>query len=192
MATDLELLADDELHTAAVSHLRKAVRLEPRFRSPEFRRVADILVEMRARSTTPDGRPDWSGNSFAYREAVARIYSAAGLPADGQSSVKASIRYHVGNALRERVNAEELEDAGLIASTPRERHFTRQNPRKSKRDAERLASDTVASLSTLATRLRELPAASQASITSADRARVAQAARTLSAWLRETAERVEE
>lgn len=192
MEADLELLSDDEIRSAAVRHLRKATRLEPRYRSPEFRRVADLLVEMRSRTLNSDGSPDWSGHSFAYRDAVASIYASAGLPPDGQSSIKASIRYHVGNALRERVNAEELEDAGLIVETPRQRHFVRQNPRKTKRDAERLASDTVASLSTLATRLRDLPPAAQNTLTSADRARIAQAARTLTAWLRETAEHVED
>lgn len=192
MATDLELLGDDELRDDATRHLRKAMRLEPRYRSPEFRRVADILVEMRARTLTPEGRPDWGGNSYAYRDSVAGIYSGAGLPADGQASIKASIRYHVGNALRERVNAEELTDAGLIVDTPRQRHFIRQNPKKSKREAERLASDTVASLATLSVRLRDLTPAARATLTSADRARVAQAARTLSQWLRDTAEEVPE
>ena len=190
MATDLELLSEDDLRSLAAKYLRAALRLEPRYRSPEFRRVADILVELRSRYTTPDGTPDWAGNSFAYRQIVADIYSKAGLPADGQSSIKASIRYHVGNALRERINAEELEDAGLIAETPRQRHFVRQNP-KTKREAERLASDTVAGLYTLAQRLAHLDARSVGTLTSADRSRVAAATRTLQQWLRDTAENVE-
>jgi hypothetical protein len=192
MATDLELLGEDDLRKAATKYLRAAIRLEPRYRSPEFRRVADILVELRSRYTTGDGTPDWAGNSFAYRQIVADIYSHAGLPADGQSSIKASIRYHVGNALRERVNAEELEDAGLIAETPRQRHFVRQNPKATKREAERLASDTVASLYTLASRLASLDKRAVDTLTSADRARVAQATRTLQQWLRETAENVDD
>jgi hypothetical protein len=192
MTTDLELLGEDALRDMAAKHLRAALRLEPRYRSPEFRRVADILVELRSRFTTEQGAPDWAGNSFAYRQLVADIYSRAGLPSDGQSSIKASIRYHVGNSIRERVNAEELTDAGLIVETPRQRHFVRQNPRKTKKDAERLASDTVASLYTLANRLSSLDARGVASLTSADRSRVAAATRTLQQWLRDTAERVEE
>ena len=191
MATDLELLGEDDLRNAAAKYLRAALRLEPRFRSPEFRRVADILVELRSRYTTPDGTPDWAGNSFAYRQIVADIYSRAGLPADGQSSIKASIRYHVGNALRERISSNELEDAGLIAETPRQRHFVRQNP-KTKREAERLASDTVASVYTLAQRLASLDKRAIATLTSADRARVAAATRTLQQWLRDTAESIED
>lgn len=191
MTTDLELLSEEELRKAAAKYLRAALRLEPRFRSPEFRRVADILVELRARSIDADGNPDWAGNSFAYRQVVADIYSAAGLPPNGQTSIKASIRYHVGNALRERVNAEELKDAGLMTETPRQRHFVRQNP-KNQREAERLASDTVASLHTLAKRLNTLDPRAVASLTSADRARVAAATRSLQQWLRETAEHVED
>lgn len=83
--------------------------------------LARVVVDLRQRFHTEDGRTDWAGRSHAYREAVARIYHEAGVPPDSLDGMQAALRYHVGNVLREVAPADELEDLGLKAKTPVER-----------------------------------------------------------------------
>jgi hypothetical protein len=83
--------------------------------------LARVVVELRSRFHTDDGRTDWAGRSGPYREAVARIYSEAGVPTDSLDGMQAALRYHVGNVLREVAPAEELEDLGLKAARPVDR-----------------------------------------------------------------------
>lgn len=83
--------------------------------------LARVVVELRAHFTLQDGTTDWDGRSHGYREAIARVYRDAGIPADSLSTIQASIRYHVSNVLREVAPPEELEDKGLRKETARER-----------------------------------------------------------------------
>lgn len=90
-----------------------------------LRTVADALVKLRALHTTKDGRPDWRGQSWEYRQRVNEIYNEAHVPPEANHPIKASVRYHLGNALRENLTAEELEEAGLNPLTPRDRQYQR-------------------------------------------------------------------
>lgn len=64
---------------------------------------------------------DPAGASAEYKSAMERIYASVDIPADSASSIQASIRYHIGNALREEFTAEELQAVGLSEKTPLER-----------------------------------------------------------------------
>jgi hypothetical protein len=86
-----------------------------------LRAAARDVVEIRSRMTTGDGRPDWGGRSSGYRRAIAEILQAAGVPAESRQGVQSGIRYHLGNALRERLTADELRDAGMSHLAPKER-----------------------------------------------------------------------
>lgn len=90
-----------------------------------FREVGEILVKLRAIHTTKDGRPDWRGQSWDYRQRVNDIYNGAGLPPEPNHPVKAAIRYHLGNALRDHLSEDELREAGLNPITPRDRQYQR-------------------------------------------------------------------
>lgn len=85
-----------------------------------LRELAHVVVDIRSRYCY-ESAPDWAGRSWKYRRAIAAMYLAAGIPPDAVASVQGALRYHVGNALRERVDAEELESAGLKVASPKER-----------------------------------------------------------------------
>lgn len=89
-------------------------------RTQVLRSLAEVVVELRSR-TLENGTPDWAGRSWEYRQAAHAAYEAAGIPADAQAGIQAAIRYHVGNLLRERLTPEELQRAGLLGVSPRER-----------------------------------------------------------------------
>lgn len=86
-----------------------------------LRALARVIVELRSRFRQPGEPPDWAGRSWEYRQAAERLYEAAGVPPDSVANVQAALRYHVGNLLRETVPPKELEAAGLLPSSPRDR-----------------------------------------------------------------------
>lgn len=86
-----------------------------------LRELARVIVELRGYFQTEDGRTDWAGRSFTYRETVARIYQDAGVPADSLEGMQSALRYHIGNVLRDHAPPQELEDLGLKSQRPVER-----------------------------------------------------------------------
>lgn len=105
----------------AADSLRAYIHAEEEDRTSLLRRAAETLVDARAVFSTADGEPDWRGRSYAYRRWVREVYDEASLPRDELPAVQAAVRYHVGNVLRDRLSADELEDLGLRAVGPRER-----------------------------------------------------------------------
>jgi hypothetical protein len=83
--------------------------------------LAKVVVALRSHFRTTEGDVDWSGRSWDYRQTVSAMYEASGIPPDSESNIQASLRYHVGNLLREVVPAEQLESAGLLTKSPKER-----------------------------------------------------------------------
>lgn len=90
-----------------------------------YREAAEAMVKLRGLFTTGDGRPDWRGQSWEYRQAVSDIYNSAHLPPEPNAPAKSALRYHLGNLLRERLSASELEEAGLNTMTPKDRAYQR-------------------------------------------------------------------
>jgi hypothetical protein len=82
--------------------------------------LAMMLVDARSQFTTDDG-VDWGGRSWDYRQWVSKLYDDAGLDDVYRRKIQASVRYHVGNLLREKVDPSELERVGLLASSPKDR-----------------------------------------------------------------------
>jgi len=85
------------------------------------KRAAEGFVEAREHFVTEDGGPDWAAKTGAYRNFNSHTYKLAGLDPKVAQTLRASARYHVGNVLRDRLPAEELERLGLRQSRPRER-----------------------------------------------------------------------
>lgn len=110
-----------KLHDACVQDLRRVDSVSEEERTAILKRVARNMIKLRSLYTTEDGLPDWKGVTYAYRQEVRDIYSEAGLPPTNNHPVKATLRYHVGNALRTELTADELAEAGLLANAPRER-----------------------------------------------------------------------
>lgn len=130
--TDTTLSA---LRSRAAELLRQYSRSDaPEAQTATLREVANVLVDARSRFYAADGTPDWRGRTYAYRRWVGEVYGEANLDAGDVSSVQAAVRYHVGNALRERLDSTTLEDLGLRSAGPRERSVE-----KRQRQAEVLA-----------------------------------------------------
>lgn len=83
--------------------------------------IAKVVVVLRSKFRTPDGDVDWGGRSWEYRTTVTEMYERAGIPPDSEQNVQASLRYHVGNLLRDVVDPHELEAVGLRTDSPKER-----------------------------------------------------------------------
>jgi hypothetical protein len=89
--------------------------------------LAEVVVDIRSQFRDESGDIDWQGNSWDYRKFMENLYDASGVPPDSKSNLQAALRYHVGNALRERVPTKELQRAGLLAASPRERMAAQRN-----------------------------------------------------------------
>ena len=103
-----------ELEKAAIHDLRLLIAADTK-RTMLLKKFALGLVRIRQELNDP------AGTSQAYRDAAARIYAAATIPPDSESSLQASIRYHIGNVLRDEFKPEELKAVGLSTQTPLER-----------------------------------------------------------------------
>lgn len=90
-------------------------------RTDILRRLAAVVYQIRSRFKDSEGNRDWAGRTHDYRMTIARMYVDAAVPAEVVGAVQAALRYHVGNYLRDHLDAEELERVGLLAASPKER-----------------------------------------------------------------------
>jgi hypothetical protein len=167
------------LQRSATRELRKAVESDGADRTHHLRATADLLVDLRALHEDAEGGPDWRGRSFAYRDLVRGIYAGAGLPPDSGDTTKTALRYHVGNALRERLSPDDLDALGLSPLDPRDRQASRRaslGESAGPQAPDRLISDLLTSARRLLT--------SRGKVTAHDLARAEEAARALETWLR--------
>jgi hypothetical protein len=118
------VLADLRDSTAQV--LRRLSGATEDTRTEILREAARLLVDARAHFFDAQGETDWRGRTYAYRRFVGEVFSAGNVPRDEIPTVQAAIRYHIGNALRERLSAEELTAIGLRPEGPRERSIEKR------------------------------------------------------------------
>ncbi len=90
-------------------------------RTSNLRAVATAFVDAREHFFTPQGEPDWLGRTHAYRTWVRETMRLASVQAEELPTVQAAIRYHVGNIVRERMDADTIEGLGLRSSSPKQR-----------------------------------------------------------------------
>lgn len=95
--------------------LREYVAEPGAARSDILKRAAAICVELRALHVERrTGREDWSGRSWAYRQAIGEAFDAAGISVTrDRTTIGNALRHHVSVALRERVEPDELAAHGL-------------------------------------------------------------------------------
>ncbi|WIC90177.1 hypothetical protein SEA_VROOMVROOM_27 [Arthrobacter phage VroomVroom] len=120
--------------TTTLEHLteaqRAAVRALRRYlidgKTEDLREVAENFVDARAYFYNKDGSPDWLGRTYAYRRWVRETTTMSNVPGNELSTVQAAIRYHAGNVLRERLDADQIEALGLKPESPRERSVAKR------------------------------------------------------------------
>jgi hypothetical protein len=83
--------------------------------------AAKYLVEAREHFLDAEGNPDWTARTHAYRDFHGETFTLAGLSGTEAQKIRVSLRYHVGNAVRERLSPEEAAAAGLQAKAPKAR-----------------------------------------------------------------------
>lgn len=111
---------DDALVMRAAAYMREYIAVEAR-PTILLMNIAAVLVELRSRTTTDDGRTDWRGRSVKYRQEANQIYAAAGVSVADRERVSRAVRWHVGNLLREVMTPQELADYDLQESSPLDR-----------------------------------------------------------------------
>lgn len=91
------------------------------------REIAEGSVALREFFIDGNGQPDYAGRSHAYRVTMRDLWSKAGfINAAERDAAQARVRYHVGNIVRERIPADQIEAAGLQAPSPREQTTERK------------------------------------------------------------------
>ncbi|MGW5402639.1 hypothetical protein [Streptomyces sp. NPDC003952] len=89
-------------------------------RTDLLRAVGNYVADLRGQFTRNDA-PDWSGRSREYQYAMSEVYDRLGVKGKQRENLQFSVRFHAGNVIRGRADADELEAAGLDAVSPRER-----------------------------------------------------------------------
>jgi hypothetical protein len=90
-------------------------------KTTHLREAATAFVDAREHFFTPEGSADWLGRTGAYRRWIRETFTLANVPNDERSTIQAAVRYHTGNILRDKLDADTLEDLGLRSEGPRER-----------------------------------------------------------------------
>jgi hypothetical protein len=82
------------------------------------RRLAELAFEMREHFLTEEGNPDLAGRTWKYRDHVRNLYRDAAFSEEEAKTAQSAVRYHLGNIARQRLDPEQLEDAGLSDTAP--------------------------------------------------------------------------
>lgn len=89
--------------------------------------VGNDVAELRSLFTRNDA-PDWSGRSREYQHAMSEVYDRLNVPAGKRrDALQFAVRFHAGNAIRERADTAELEAAGLTSVSPKDRIQNRRD-----------------------------------------------------------------
>lgn len=116
----------EQLRTEIVDSFKK---LQPR-ESPLP--LARLIVEARRdHFITPRGGPDLQGRSFAWRNWYGDILREAFPDENERLKMGSRLRYGIGVALREMIPTDELKEAGLMETSPRERTANNNKERAS-------------------------------------------------------------
>lgn len=101
-------------------HIARAIRNAVRHSEDTYgydkgamREIAEALFHVRSEFTDPDGRADYTGRSWAYRQEFGEILSEADLTPEQKHKVTALLRYHMSQILRDRLSEEQLKEYGL-------------------------------------------------------------------------------
>jgi len=122
--TGLDKLRDQALRLLLAYH-----SATPDTRTPLLRQLATVIVDAREHFLNDAGDPDWKGLTYAYRQWLHDLYDAGHFDKDERTTVQASVRYHLGAVLRERLSDDELTELGMMKETPKERSKERRTNR---------------------------------------------------------------
>lgn len=110
-----------ELRARAVSLLKEYLRAPVESRTRIIRELGETLIETRAQFERPDGSPDWTGRTHAYRRAIREMYDDAGIGERDRAQIQGAVRFHIANILRERLTEEQLAEYSLLPRGPHDR-----------------------------------------------------------------------
>lgn len=110
-----------DLQTRLADALRDAAHTDGPEKATLLRAAADLVVEARSRFFTADNEPDWRGAGWAYRQFIREANFLSGVNPADLPRIQNALRYHVSNALRDRLPADVIERLGLRVESARER-----------------------------------------------------------------------
>ncbi|MFD0044759.1 hypothetical protein ACFVGV_06165 [Pseudarthrobacter scleromae] len=111
----------NDIQIAAINSLRNYLKGAEDEKTAHLRAVATSFVDARQHFFTPQGEPDWLGRTHAYRTWVRETMRLADVQQSNLTTVQAAIRYHIGNIVRERMDADTIQGLGLRSSSPKQR-----------------------------------------------------------------------
>lgn len=114
---------DTDKLISTTAHYLKLIVSDVEETTDNYRMAADCFIEMRSLVTTVDGRIDWGGRTYTYRQLAGGAYDEAGIHGAERARIAANVRHHISYMLHARLTAEELEDAGIgpLSSRARQR-----------------------------------------------------------------------
>lgn len=133
---DIDHESDVQLRARGVAYTREYHRIEGA-QTVLLKNIATVILAFRKR------HDDWLGRSYEYRQEVAEMYRATGIPAESLEKVQASVRYHVGNLLRRQLTPRELKALELLDTSPMERTQDRRAVNAAILTASRLSSEAA-------------------------------------------------
>src|SRR5690606_3580067 len=104
------------------------------------KRLGLTVLRLRAVHQDANGRPDLTGRSKEYREAIEKLYADAGVPSDSAESVQSLVRYYVSNLRVDYMRAngyteEDFRYYGLKDRSKRESQKERRRVKEAERRA---------------------------------------------------------
>lgn len=169
------------LRREAVRVLRRIPTLHDGELTEATKRMAEIIVDIRSHFDTDNGRTDWRGRSYLYRQEIADIYAEAGVPPGDAPRIRQAIAYHVSNVLRERLDDATLKEYGLRSESARTRSRLQRAERTDLVHLARGSSraDAVQALHVTLTILRKIDPLALPNLAEKDRRDAAAAAREI-------------
>ncbi|MFF1625576.1 hypothetical protein [Streptomyces sp. NPDC058272] len=178
---DIENESPKMLHARGVAYVREFDRIAGA-QTVLKKNIAMVVLAIRKRHN------DWLGRTHEYRQEVAEMYRQANIPPDSLDAVQASVRYHVGNLLRQYLTPRELQALELLDTSPVERQQDRRSVNAALLTATKLSAQASAPVSKGVTKAKgksadatsdRVPEQGSAIKATADHLRLALAARQL-------------
>jgi hypothetical protein len=130
-------MSAEALKELAVNQVSEVQQIEGR-RTELLRELGKTVVCLRGKFLYKD-MPDWAGKSPEYKQAIAEVYEAAGIPEDSRDGFQTALRYHIGEELRKQLTPEQLTNAGLRIEPRSQRQQERQGVTESANEVQRAA-----------------------------------------------------
>ncbi|MEU1200129.1 hypothetical protein ABZ446_28440 [Streptomyces sp. NPDC005813] len=137
---DIEDESSAMLRARGVAYIREFARISGA-QTVLKKNIATVVLAIRKK------HDDWLGRTQPYRQEVAEMYREANIPPDSMDNIQASVRYHIGNQLREVLPDDELRALELKSDGPLARSQNQRSTNAALLSASKLSAEASAPVS---------------------------------------------